>query len=332
MGYTRSISLSAEDFSYDQFKFEVEKIERAFSERASRALSGQAVWVTTYPFAQLDYFPNTTVSDYHDVYGNININALTRMDVLCDNYIVLRLEEGNKKILRSKLKFIPKNTLMASEYFLGADEFGMHGGMYTNYKSPVLQRESYLTTECSAAFASDAGEEVYQEIIENAWIGLEQDKRFRKYSDSEYVKTPEVGNRAVSACLQRALCINADVKDMCGVTYIWHNILFVFPINLEQMKVVFKDRDAVNGRRRVLLSVVKEHKRGKSTVEQHIRTGCSFFTIDGREFGVFIGGDVIRNVIKSNRQKALWKDKLKSMEVETVDGSSFYTAQKPSDE
>ena len=328
MAYTRDINLTAKGFSYEQFKFELERIEKSFTKEVSKPLSGQAIWVTTYPFAQLDFFVKTTVSDYHDVYGNISINILTKADVLCDNYVVLRIEEGNKKILRSKLKFTPKNTLMLTEYGIGVDGDGGFEGSYLNYKSPILQRESYLTTECDAAFATDAGDDVYQEIMENAWIGLEQDKRFRKYSDKEYPVTPCIGIRAMSACVQKALCLNADVKDMCGVTYVWNNILFVFPIHADQLKYVFKDREKIDGRRRVLLSVVKEHQRKGITVEQHIRTGCSYFSIEGREFSVFVGGEVIREVIRSNKQACLWKDKLKHMGVENVDGASFYTEQK----
>ena len=63
MAYTRDISLTAKGFSYEQFKFELERIEKSFTKEVSKPLSGQALWNTTYPFAQLDFFIETTASD-----------------------------------------------------------------------------------------------------------------------------------------------------------------------------------------------------------------------------------------------------------------------------
>ena len=97
MAYTRNMSLTAKDFTYEEFEREVKNIEYHFPEKACKSLSGQVIWVTTPPFAQLDYFVKTTVSDYHAVYGNININILTRMIGQFNNYTVLRIKEANKK-------------------------------------------------------------------------------------------------------------------------------------------------------------------------------------------------------------------------------------------
>ena len=317
MAYTRNMSLTAKDFTYEEFEREVKNIENHFPEKACKSLSGQVIWVTTPPFAQLDYFVKTTVSDYHAVYGNININILTRMIGQFNNYTVLRIGEANKKVLRGKIKYIPKNTLMMSMYMVNPNE--KEKGWYTNYQTPVLQRESYLTTECDALFANNAPESAYTEVMRNTWLPLEQDKRFRTGRDEEYNKLSVEGTQEISELIQEALCINADLEEMCGVTYVWNNILFIFPINFDQLNYVFKDRDKINGRRRVIASIVKEHKRGNSVVSQHIRSGCEHFSINDRNFSVFIGGDVLRRLLSTKKQKELWKEKIKTFDTEEVD-------------
>lgn len=311
MAYQINADLSPEDFTYDQFAHAVRDIEKQFTKDVCRDISGNYIFVTTYPFCQKNYFVKTTVSDYREVCGNIRIDFLTRLQAY-SNYCYLRIREPSKKEFRGKIKFTPKGTLSLSMYFVGSDK----KGAWTINKLPILQNESYITKECDAFFANDEKNADYDEVMNKAWTFLELDERFRAYPKSECKIAEKGALEEISFAIQQALCLLNDVNDLYGAVYVWHDVAFVFPMTRSQMKEVFKERDKIGGRRRWLPTVSKGYtKKNGTQVDASLKMGSPTFTIDGRQFSILVGREDFGTILSTKKQIARMKQKLNGAEI-----------------
>ena len=176
--FNESFSLRQDDYSYKEFLFRVERIEKYFTEEICRQISCKTIWVTDGIF-DIDSFVNTTVSDYHEVYGDINIAVLTTLESFA-NPIVIKICEPRKGEFRSKIKFTPKGALSLSTFAVAVEDNG-EKKLCRNQGHPVLQKERYLAESCKKAFDGNASGDVYKEIAENAWEYLEYNRLFACY-------------------------------------------------------------------------------------------------------------------------------------------------------
>lgn len=309
--YEHSINTEQYDYTLEDFQKEVEWIEKFFTKDVCNGMTGETIWVTNGIF-EVDSFVNTTVSDYHEVYGDVRINVLTKLDAFSNPFII-KLREPRAKEFRSKIKFTPKGALSLSTSFIGP---GKDGTMKLEKSSntPILQKEKYLVESCKIAFANDMSDAKYREIAENCWEFLEYNKQFA-VAHKEQLK-PFYGRKDVSRAIQTALSSYMDYKSFYGITYMWNGVLFIFPIKREDMKKVFRNREKIDGRRRVMPTIVKDHKRNGNDVVSHIRVGAYPLKIGGREYGFYIGSEDYSRVLSCKKQVENMKRKLKNAVIE----------------
>lgn len=314
MAYTSNIDLAPKSFTYEQFADAVKDIEEWFTKDVCKAIAGNHIFVTTYPFCQMNYFVKATVTDYRAVYGGVNLDFITRIPS-ASNYIYLKIREPKKHEFRGKIKYTPKGTLSASMYIVAPDKNGK-SGMWVNYRMPILQNESYVINECDAFYADNEHNADYDSVMKNAWRFIEQDDRFRAYPKSELRKPPKAGIEDMSYCIQRALCILGDTKELYGAVYEWNGVYFVFPMTRLQMKTVFKDRDKINGRRRWLPTISSAYTRKNGTeVDASLKMGATYFTIGGRTFDILVGAEDFRTILSSKKQIDRMRKKVSGAEI-----------------
>lgn len=295
MGYIKENYVN--EYSYEDFEKVIKRIEFTFHKKAAEKTSGRIMWCLLPPFVNdLDGFVKTTVSDYKAVYGNIKIDVLTELSDEIGNYIYLSVREPNAKDFRGKIRYVPKNTLALSMTVYGVNEDGSAGqGAVVAHKTPIWQDESYVNISCDALFARDARNEEYEEISKNAWKFLECDKRFSVHKPCEYPR----GAKDLSKNLQTALMLNDELSCEYGVVYQYNDNAFIFPMSKERMKQIFKNREPINGRRSIMPTFVKEHKRNGVVVPAHIRMGENYFVINGREYSFYMGSSDVELFVKS---------------------------------
>lgn len=309
--YERSINTKQNDYSYEYFRSWVERIEKYFTADNSKGLRGQYVWVACGGFG-VDAFVNTTVSDYREVFGPVKIHALMDIDQISNALALVTLREPYKNEFRSKIKFTPKGALSFTKRMIVEDKHGCRH--FTEKSVPVLQKEKYLRDECDRLFAANASDSDYLNVSKNCWAFLERDGAF--VVDQTLTKQAFTGREHLSDLLQRALSQYQDLLDLYGVTYEWNGVLFIFPMERERMKVVFANRDPVDGRRRVLPAMVKEHTRKNgSQVCRHVRGGSHTMTIEGRTFGIYMGAGDFEQTIITDKQRGNMKRHLKNAKI-----------------
>lgn len=313
MAYKTKLRTKIDPFTYDDFIKIIHDIETSFPVKFGR-LPADIIWVMHDHIPS--YFVKTTVSDLHDVEGVINLTVMTQFHDFA-NRIILKIREPHKKDFFGKIKFTPRNTLALTVIGAAPD------GIWENDKTPILQNESYIIRECDAAYANDEEEVDYSEIMRNAWTFLEDDKRFATYPES--MRRKPTGTKDLSYCVQEALCAFHDASEHYGICYEWNNALFVISVERENLKEIFKNRDKIDGRRRVLPVVVKEHTRNGATVEAHMRMGSNYVSIDGREFTFFMGAEDFGTILKSLRQKERMKEKIGNAEQMDFGGVGIYS-------
>lgn len=287
----------ANEYSYDDFEQVIKRIEFTFHKTAAKMTRGRIMWCLLRPFVDdLDGFVKTTVSDYKAVYGNVKIDVLTELSDEIGNLVYLSVREPSTKDFRGKLRYVPKNTLALDLTFYGVNKDGSAGrGRVGAYKAPIWQDESYVNLSCDALFARDAKNKEYEEVSENAWKFLECDKRFSVHKPLEFPP----GAKAISKDLQTALMLNAELSYEYGVVYQYNENAFIFPMSKERMKQIFKNREPINGRRSIMPTDVKEHKRNGVVIPKHVRLGETYFIINGRQYSFYMGAADIGMFVKS---------------------------------
>ena len=275
------------NYSYKDFEEVIKRIEFTFHKKAAKVTEGRTMWCLVEPFiSDLDGFVKTTVSDYKAVYGDVKIDVLTELSDDIANFYYISIREPQAKDFRGKIRYVPKNTLSMTTVFWGVDKDGSaQGAMVSAHKTPIWQDESYVNLTCDALFARDAKNEEYVEVCENAWKFLECDKRFSVHKPCRL----PIGAKDISRNIQTALMLNDGLLSEYGVVYQYNDNVFIFPMSKERMKQIFKGRDPINGRRRTLPTLVREHQRNGTVVKKHIRLAEDYFTINGREYCFYMG-------------------------------------------
>lgn len=278
--------------------------EKFFSGERQRGRFGTVFVLVPGVFAE-SYFVKTTVSDVLDVCGKINITWLTvskpsgvgmensRMRCLCN------LSVASPKHFRGVLKFTPKNTLSLKMWAVGEDNDGNYSvaplGDY-----PMLQDEKFVNASVDNAYNSDDEGTDYGYIERHAFRMLCNDKRF--VGDKGLYKCISPDAEAdLSAIVHEMICRYYEVTKSWGICYSFNENTFVFPMRREYIKETLKGRDKINGRRRTIAAVVKEHTRRGKTVSSHLRGDGYDIVVDGRKFEILVGADSFPQIMPNNK-------------------------------
>lgn len=265
---------------YADFLKYVIRIENTFNDEVVKNIKGASLVYVLWDGAY-DYkcFANTTVSDLMYVNGdNLNITWITDMERKNKNQYMLtlgRLSKTTPKTFRGMLKFTPKNTLRFDCFCIGRkDDLFSDFSAKQLFTVPIIQDELKVKNS-----NGDLG---------NSFNWLNEDKRF--CIEANQFRSDEA-KKDLSIMLQTVIGLYYDIRNAWGVVYNWKGIDFCFPMNRECFKSLFKDREKVNGRKRVLPTVVRKHQRRNSNVTSHLRAPDYSCVIDGREFGFLIGAE-----------------------------------------
>lgn len=265
---------------YADFLEYIIRIENTFNDDVIKSIKGASLVYVLWDGAY-DYkcFTNTTVSDLLYVSGEkLNITWITDMKQNSSNRYMLtlgRLSKANPKTFRGILKFTPKNTLRFDCFCVGRKEnYSLDFSAKQLFTAPITQNESNVK-----ANKDDLGD---------SFNWLNEDKRF--CIETTPFRYGEAKND-LSIMLQTVIGLYYDIRNAWGVVYKWKGIYFCFPMDRECFKSLFKDREKVNGRKRVLPTVVRKHQRRNSDVTSHLRAPDYSCVIDGREFGFLIGAE-----------------------------------------
>ena len=271
--------------------------------KTQQLMSGRVYWYLIDYEWNNTYSLNTTVSDLLEV-DNRNLEFNSVYDLTYDNNPQLTsIKMANNKEFREVLKFTPKNTLSVSQIWISPKE----DGAYFFQKYPYLQNE-----EIVKKFNNDTTESE----LTSAYNLLVYDKRVTaKLPEQKKENFSEIGER-----LHRLLCISYYVRNSWAVVYVYKNVMFLIPINnISELKDALKNRDKINGRKRVMPTVVKSHKRKNGEeVASYVR-GIPWFSIHGREFCFLAGTDYLPLMFHKNKNG--W-EKIKKLE---KDNLGFYS-------
>lgn len=286
MGYKNSVE-EQNKFDYDYFRKKVEFIESQFKDDVLKYISGRYIYVLLDGMYDCTYFVKTTVSDIRHVCGKIDFDFIANMEGYT-NIVLYSLREPNKKSFRGKIKYTPKGTISLTTRFIAPDDNGkMKCRGFDNM--PILQDEKFIVSSCDNLFNCDEEGADYDFIEQHAFRFLTDDKRIRCGED--WVRQRPEAALDDSQVIHRALCLYYDISESWGVCYYYAGNCFIFPLKREYIQEIFKKRDKENGRRRVIASLVNGHKRKDGTqVDGHLRT-TNTFTIDGREYSIFVGAE-----------------------------------------
>lgn len=292
MAYNNKL-LGLSVISYDDFIEVVKKIECQFTDEIAKKFDGKTIFVTLPQLYNATSFVNTTVSDLLEVYGDdvFEINMLSTYINSISNMSVMKIAKASKKDFKNELRFLPQKTLKVTLSTICTD--GVHTDIY-----PVLQDEKYLLNECKKSF--DSGRDNFEEVARNSINILYYDKRVSKTKINDFLIGKAMDD--VRNGISEYISLVADVCESWGITYIYKNILFIFPVNKESYKTVFRDREKIDGRKRQLPVIVKGHARKNSkNVDSHLRIGSDYVTIGGREFSFFIGSEDIQLIFPNTK-------------------------------
>lgn len=249
------------------------------------------------------YFVKTTVSDVLDTCGGINIAWVTGEQGECQNGFVgkllYKLSVANQKQYRGKLKFTPRNTLSLKIWVVGdgkdGDAIAVPIGDF-----PVLQDEKFVNASVDNAFNNDDEGTDYEYIMRHSFKVLYNDKRF--IGDKKLYKTvpPEMESN-ISYSVHEIICRYYDVTSSWAICYDYNENTFIYPMRQEFLKETLKGRDRIGGRKRVLPTVVKGHKRGAENVSSHLRAYGGDIVMEGRRFDILVGADSFSQIFPDNK-------------------------------
>ena len=300
MSYKLAIQ-EQEKYDYGTFLEIIKKIEDNFTDNVSKYINGRCIFVMLQGAFNQTYFVKTTVSDLRDVIGEIKFDCIIDNSGNFNNICLYSLREPNKKDFRGKIKYTPKGTLAMTTRFIADGEDGKKVAIGWD-KMPVLQDEKFLVSSCYNAFDTDEKYVDYDYIMKNSFRLLTNDKRF-KCGDDWITRDYNIESE-VSMDLQYIISNMYDIQESWGVVYYWKGNEFIFPMKREYIQEIFKKRDKENGRRRTIASIVNGYSRKDGTkVDGHLRSSEGF-SIDGREFCIFIGAEDFEKIFpKTEKSK-----------------------------
>ncbi len=308
MAYKNHVEEQAE-FNYDFFREKLEFLENRFKGDVLNRVRGKYIYVLLDGMYDCTYFVKTTVSDVRSVYGDIDFNFITELSG--GIVTVYSLKEPNKKSFKGKLKYVPKGTLSLTETSILLKNNG-EIKCISNTNMPILQDEKFIISACDNLFESDELGADYEYIEKHAFKFLINDKRI-SYGNQRRID-PEC-DLIDSQRIHYGICRYFDISASWGVAYRYAGNCFIFPLKREYIQRLFKNRDKENGRRRVIASLVNGYTRKDGTeVDGHLRS-ANTFSIDGRKFGIFIGGEDIEKIYPNTEKskKRLNRDLRKSV-------------------
>lgn len=277
--------------------------EKFFGGEKQRGRFGTVFVLVPGVFAE-SYFVKTTVSDVLDVCGKINITWMAvsepsgvgmehlRMRYLCN------LSVASPKHYRGVLKFTPKNTLSLKMWIVGTDKNG-NDCVAPLGDYPMLQDEKFVNASVDNAYNNDDEGTDYGYIERHAFRMLCNDKRF--VGDKGLYKCISPDAEAdLSAIVHEMICRYYEVTESWGICYSFNENTFVFPMRREYIKETLRGRDKINGRRRTIAAVVKEHTRRGKTVSSHLRGDSYDIIVDGRKLEILVGADSFPQVFPEN--------------------------------
>lgn len=318
MAYKLSVS-EQEKFDYKEFTRIIEKIEQNFTDNVCEKIRGRYIYVLLCGAFEQTYFVKTTVSDLKHVQGKINFDCIIDSSGNLDNIVMYSLREPGKKDFRGKIKYVPKGTISVSSRIIGVNDDGTRGVAGWD-KLPFLQDEKFLISACDNLFNCNEEGADYDFIERHSFRALANDKRF-KCGDDYFLTYPGI-EQEISQDLQRIVCSIYDVTESWGVWYWYKGNYFIFPLKREYIQEIFKKRDKENGRRRVIASLVNGYTRKDGTkVDGHLRTSGGF-TIDGREFSIFVGPEDIEKYFP-NTSKSIKRVEKCLNNTMRIDGTNF---------
>lgn len=313
MAYINHVEEQAE-FSYEFFREKIEFLEKRFKGEVLNKIKAKYIYVLLNGMYDCTYFVKTTVSDIRSVSGDIDFTFLTELSG--DIITVYSLKEPNKKSFKGKIKYVPSGTLSLTETNIMLKDNG-EIKCISNVNMPILQDEKFIISACDNLFENDELGADYEYIEKHAFKFLIEDKRI-SYGNQRRID-PEC-NLIDSQRIHYGICNYFDISASWGVTYKYAGNCFIFPLKREYIQHLFKNRDKENGRRRVIASIVNGYARKDGTeVDGHLRSFNSF-SIDGRKYGIFIGGEDIEKIYPNTEKskKRLDRDLKKSISHEKI--------------
>ena len=247
------------------------------------------------------YFAKTTVSDVLAVCGGIDITWITVSQTYSGRWgrFLCRLAVANPKRYRGKLKFTPRNTLTLQMWLMGVNETNGKEWVSPLDDYPLLQDEAFINASVDNAYNNDDEGTDYDYISQHAFRMLYNDKRFCGDKGLYKRLSPEA-EADISSMVHEMICRYYEIMESWAICYEFNENLFVFPMRQEFLKETLKGRDKIDGRRRVIPTVVKAHKRGNKSVSSHLRSFDADLIMDGRKFDILIGVESYPQIYPNN--------------------------------
>ena len=302
--------MSYKDVDFDQEVLSEQKFidvvkefpEKYFVGENLRGVLGNVYVLANGVFAE-KYFVKTTVSDVLDTCGGINIAWVTGKQGENESGFVgkllYRLSVASQKQYRGKLKFTPRNALSLKIWIVGTEKDG-NVVMVPVGDFPVLQDEKFVNASCDNAFNNDDEGTDYEYIMRHSFKVLYNDKRF--VGDKKFYKiVPPEMEQDISYSVHEIICMYYDVTNSWAVCYDYNQNTFIYPMRQEFLKETLKGRDRIGGRKRVLPTVVKGHKRGAKNVSSHLRAYDGDLVMEGRRFDILVGADSFSQIFPDNK-------------------------------
>ena len=297
MGYKNSYERQKE-LSFDYFENIVREIEELYSEGICSQIKDKYIYVLLPGIFEQSVFMKTTVSDVKNVCKKINITCLMAKVAGGKYYYheLFNIREASAKTFRGFLRYTPPNTLAYTSYGITKDHVKFCGS------TPILQDEIFINAFCDNAYERNEIDTDYDYALTHAFNLLALDKRYaiKKNAYKECNEQAQKRFLDISRTAQYIISIYYELDNSWGVTYKWNDKTFIFPMERKFFKKLFRDREKVEGRRRVLPTVVKEHETKKGIVSSHLRDGNYPCRINGRQFGFLIGGEDFEQIFPEN--------------------------------
>ena len=291
--------MQQEQLTLEQFEKLIEEIEMIFTKEVTKSIRFKEIYVLLPGVFCQSYFVKTTVSDVMDVCGNININVLLKhYDTIGYAFELSIFEKATPKQMRGILRFTPKNTLAYSAYGIASKSGGQGSCVFCAGTHALLQDEKFLVSYCDNAYDNDENNVDYDYVEKRAFKVLDVDKRFSTNNQARNTNPERV--MEMSQNTQRIISTYYEMTNSWAIIYDWNGLTFKFPMEQKYFKELLKNREKVNGRKRVLPTVVKKHKRKDREVSSHLRAADYDCILNGRKFDFLIGGEDFEKIFPEN--------------------------------
>ena len=250
-----------EEYTIDDFMNVIYKIEEIYTKKYNLG----SIYVSD--LMNTGVMMNTLFSDVKSLMGSEICTLSTSHSIL------MTIKIPYKKQIRSELKFPVNDCFM---FIVRNIENGSFDYRF------MKQKEQYIKDNFENwGGMNNHNCDNWDDFSTNAIIDLSVDKRFAKHPLPLY---PE-WEKTYKISANELICMIPDFKSSWGITYEWNGTTFVIPIEHENIKKIFKNREPIEGRKRVLPTVIEGRKA------THIRAFDSIVEFEDRKFGFKIGMD-----------------------------------------